>query len=153
MKRLVWLIVLAFSFCWTNAQDSISGATTASGIIKNGQEYNEYEDDEKIDENKIYSSSRVQQAASYPNMIEFLKKNIQYPEDALMNSLQGVVFVNFVVNADGSVSDVKIARSAGSSLDKEALRIISLMKYWNPATINGKAVRSYFTLPIRFSLK
>jgi protein TonB len=66
--------------------------------------------------------------------------------------VQGRVVMNFVVNKDGSIVDVKISRSPDPRLSEEALRVVNLMPKWKPARQDGKAVRSRFALPVMFRL-
>lgn len=86
-------------------------------------------------------------------LFEFLKENIHYPEIAEENGVQGRVVVTFVVEVDGSISETKVVKSVDSSLDEEAIRVVKLLPKWNPAMLNGKPVRSKYTLPITFRLK
>ena len=86
-------------------------------------------------------------------LFEFLKENIHYPEIAEENGVQGRVVVTFVVEVDGSISETKVVKSVDTSLDEEAIRVVKLLPKWNPAMLNGKPVRSKYTLPITFRLK
>jgi TonB family protein len=83
----------------------------------------------------------------------FLQKNIQYPEMAREAGVQGKVFISFNILKDGSVSDVKVEKSADPSLDKEAVRVVKMMPRWNPGKQNGKPVAVHMTLPVNFSLR
>lgn len=89
-------------------------------------------------------------------MIKFLSENVKYPEDVLQANekganIHGRVYVNFVVEKDGSISDVEVVRSVHPSLDAESVRVVKLMSgKWTPATERGKPVRSMFTLPFVF---
>lgn len=85
-------------------------------------------------------------------MYAFLGENIKYPDVAKQEGYQGKVFVTFVVEKDGSVSNVKLVRGVHESLDKEAMRVIKIMPKWEPGTQRGKAVRVQYTLPIKFTL-
>jgi TonB family protein len=85
-------------------------------------------------------------------MMNFLANNISYPEQARRDTIQGRVFVNFVVEADGSVSNVKILRGIGGGCDQEAKRVVELMPKWTPGYQRGQAVRVSFNLPVRFAL-
>ncbi len=85
-------------------------------------------------------------------LMKYLSMNIRYPEEAMKADIQGRVIVKFVVNKDGSVSDAEVVKGVDESLDKEALRIVSTLPKWIPATVNGKAVDCYFSLPINFRL-
>lgn len=86
-------------------------------------------------------------------LIQFLSSNIQYPADAQKQKVDGRVLVNFVVEKDGSITEVKVIKPAFPSLDAEAIRVVKAMPKWKPGYQNGKAVRVLFTLPINFSLK
>lgn len=88
-----------------------------------------------------------------PAMIEFLQTNLNYPKDAKKQKVGGRVLVMFVVETDGSMSNVRVAKKVFPSLDAEALRVVKAMPKWNPGKEKGKPVRVNFTLPIVFSLK
>ena len=83
-------------------------------------------------------------------LYEFLGKNIQYPEMAKENGIQGKVFVDFVVMKDGTIRDVKVVKGVDEALDNEAIRIVQMMPKWKPGKQRGKAVNARFTLPIKF---
>lgn len=87
-----------------------------------------------------------------PALLEYLKNNIRYPEEAKETGLMGKVFVGFVVRKDGSITDVTIKRGVHASLDKEAVRVIKAMPKWKPGMNNGKAVHCRMIVPIKFSL-
>lgn len=99
----------------------------------------------------------VDQMPSFPGgmpaMMQWLSENINYPVLAVENGVQGRVIVQFVVEKDGSVTDVSIAKSVEPSLDKEAIRVVSIMPRWNPGKQNGSPVRVKYTVPVMFSLK
>ena len=86
-------------------------------------------------------------------LFEFLSKNIRYPVVAEENGIQGRVIVTFVVERDGSITDVRVAKSVDPSLDKEAVRVTKSMPHWNPGMQNGGPVRVKFTLPVTFRLQ
>ncbi len=86
-------------------------------------------------------------------MIQFISNNIQYPADAQKQKVDGRVLVNFVVEKDGSITEVKVIKPTFPSLDAEAIRVVKAMPKWKPGYQNGKAVRVQFTMPINFSLK
>lgn len=86
-------------------------------------------------------------------MTRFLADNIHYPEVAADNGIQGKVVCSFIINKDGSVSDVEVVRSGGDpSLDKEAVRLIKSMPKWTPGTIKGKPVRVKLSAPVTFRI-
>jgi TonB family protein len=84
---------------------------------------------------------------------EYITKNIRYPESALENGIQGRVFVAFVVEKDGSVSNVKIVRGVDPSLDEEAIRVIKSSPKWKPGMQRGQPSRVTFTVPVVFRLE
>jgi protein TonB len=86
-------------------------------------------------------------------MIQFISNHIQYPADAQKQKVDGRVLVNFVVEKDGSITEVKVIKPTFPSLDAEAIRVVKAMSKWKPGYQNGKAVRVQFTMPINFSLK
>ncbi len=86
-------------------------------------------------------------------LMTFLASNIQYPDAAKANGLEGLVVAQFIVETDGSVKDVKVVRGLGQGTDEEAIRVIKMTSgHWTPGTQNDKAVRVIFTLPIKFTL-
>ena len=86
-------------------------------------------------------------------LMKFLGDNIKYPIIAQENGIQGRVITNFVVERDGSISDVQVVRGQDPSLDKEAVRVIKTMPKWTPGQQRGKPVRVRFTLPVVFRLQ
>ena len=99
----------------------------------------------------------VETMPEYPDggmsgMMQFLSKNIRYPVNAQKNGTQGRVTVHFVVNADGSLSNIGIIRGVDPELDGEAVRVISAMPKWKPGTQGGKPVRVKYTVPVMFRL-
>ncbi|QKJ32485.1 TonB family protein [Mucilaginibacter mali] len=98
----------------------------------------------------------VEQAASFPGGLEkfgpYLAKTIKYPAKARKNNVQGKVFVQFVVEKDGSLANMKVLRGIGSGCDEEAIRALKNGPKWIPGKQNGKIVRSEYTVPISFQL-
>ena len=99
---------------------------------------------------------KVEKDAVFPGgeaaMFKWIADRIKYPEECKANGIQGRVYVQFVVNEDGSLSDAKILRSPDKALSQEAIRIVKAMPKWKPAQNKGKVVRSYFRLPFSFKL-
>jgi len=85
--------------------------------------------------------------------IKYISENIKYPEEARAKGIQGTVFVTFVVEADGAISDEKLLRGIGGGCDEEAVRVIESMPKWVPGKQRGQAVRVQFNMPIRFLLE
>lgn len=86
-------------------------------------------------------------------MMKFLSDNIRYPVIAQENGIQGRVICNFVVERDGSITDVQVVRGQDPSLDREAIRVIQQMPRWKPGKQRGSPVRVRFTLPVVFRLQ
>ena len=86
------------------------------------------------------------------NVQQWISKHVKYPVLAMENGIQGKVYVQFVIEKDGSITDVKVVRGVDSSLDKEAVRVVKSMPKWKPGKQRGKPVRVSFTLPINFQL-
>ena len=109
----------------------------------------------KEEENKVFDV--VEQMPSYPGgmgaLMQYLSSHIKYPAIAEENGIQGRVICTFVVERDGSITDVRIAKSVDPSLDKEAMRVVSSMPRWIPGKQNGSAVRVKYTLPVTFRLQ
>lgn len=100
--------------------------------------------------------ARVDKMASFPRgdeaLSHFISSNLQYPAIAEENYVSGLVVVSFVIERDGSISEVKVIKSADPSLDEEAVRLVKIMPLWNPAMDKGKAVRSRRSVPFNFRL-
>lgn len=107
------------------------------------------------EDDKVYV--KVDTKAHFPGGMQglsnFLTSNLRYPRSAFEKGIQGKVIVEFIVEKDGSLSDVKVARSIDPDLALEAMRVVRLMRGWIPAQIDGKYVRSKFRLPITFALQ
>lgn len=111
------------------------------------------EDSVEID-NDIFTE--VEEPASFPQGIEgfyqFLARNLKYPSQAQRAGIQGRVFVQFIVEKDGSITDIKIAKGIGGGCDEEAIRVIKLMPNWIPARQKGQPVRQIMVKNILFKL-
>lgn len=112
-------------------------------------------EDEEVVEQEIFQI--VEEMPAYPGgdqkMMEYIAKNIKYPQIARESGIQGRVFVGFVVEPDGSVSNVKIMRGIGGGCDEEAMRVVKSMPKWKPGKQRGKPVRVSYTLPVNFKLQ
>ena len=86
------------------------------------------------------------------NINKWISKNIKYPSLAADNGIQGKVYLKFVVEKDGTISNIEVVRGVDLSLDKEAVRVISKMPKWKPGKQRGKPVRVSYNLPITFQL-
>ena len=99
----------------------------------------------------------VEEQPGYPGgeeaRISYLQQNIKYPEEAKELGIQGKVFVTFVVEVDGSITDVRVLRGIGGGCDEEAIRVVKSMPKWVPGKQRGVPVRVQFNLPIKFTLQ
>lgn len=106
-------------------------------------------------ETKIFDV--VEQMPSFPGgnsaLMQYLAQNIKYPVVAQENGVQGRVVVSFVVERDGSITDVRVVRSVDPSLDREATRVVKSMPNWIPGKQNGSAVRVKYNVPVAFRLQ
>ena len=112
-------------------------------------------DTDSIENSNIFGV--VEEMPSFPGgqgaLMQYLASNIKYPVVAQENGVQGRVIVSFVVERDGSISDVKVARSVDPSLDREAQRVVKSMPRWSPGKQNGSTVRVKYTVPVVFRLQ
>lgn len=107
-------------------------------------------------EDKIFTS--VEQTAEFPGgmaaLQKYLANNIRFPQAARENGLSGRAILQFVVDKDGSITNIVVQRDVpGSGFGKEATRVVSSMPKWKPGRQNGQAVRMYYTLPVTFKLQ
>ena len=112
------------------------------------------DDSTTSDNEKVYQV--VGQQPNFPGgkeeLFKYLAYNMIYPADAAKNKIEGRVLVTFVVEHDGSISNVNVANSVYPSLDKESIRVVNGMPKWIPGKANGKTVRVKYTIPITFRL-
>jgi TonB family protein len=98
----------------------------------------------------------VEEMPSYPGgddaRIKFLVENIVYPKEAKEKKIMGTVYVSFIIDKTGSVTDVNVLRGIGGGCDEEAVRVVNLMPKWVPGKKAGKNVRVQFYMPIKFTL-
>ncbi|OQX78524.1 MAG: energy transducer TonB [Bacteroidetes bacterium 4484_249] len=118
------------------------------------EEYEPVEEEEEESEEVIFTV--VESMPAFPGgdaaRIKYLNSNIKYPQMARESGIQGRVFVTFVVEKDGRVTDVRVLRGIGGGCDEEAIRVIKNMPNWNPGKQRGKSVRVQFNMPILFKL-
>ncbi len=118
----------------------------------------EEEKDEPINQNDDDPETLriVQELPQYPGgMTEFVKwltKNLKYPTAALRSKIEGKVMISFIVNTDGTISDIKVVKNAHRLLDAEALRVAKLMPKWEPGKDHGKVCRTKVAIPIVFEI-
>jgi len=130
-------VILVFLFCATNSK-----ATNVTISIAD------------TTHEKIFA--QVEMQPQFPGGLQafgvFLGQNIHYPADDAKNKIQGRVICTFIVEKDGTLSNIKALRSPTEAMAKEALRVLALSPVWKPGYQNGKLVRVAYTVPINFSL-
>lgn len=112
----------------------------------------------KQDNQKVIDSIfvKVEENPEFPGgekaLLYWVANEIKYPSEALRNEVEGIVYVNFIVDRDGGISNARVLRAVDPALDEEALRVVSNLPKWQPGMQRGKPVRVSFTIPIRFKL-
>ena len=111
--------------------------------------------EEEVVEQEIFQI--VEEMPSFPGgegkLMEYVAKNIKYPQIARETGIQGRVFVGFVVEPDGSISNVKLLRGIGGGCDEEAMRVIKSLPKWKPGKQRGKPMRVSYQIPVLFKLQ
>lgn len=137
-------------------EDKKGNDEAAPMVDENPSELAVIEEPVKVVEEKTYELFDIQKQPSFPGgeaeMYKFIKNNMVYPQIAIDNNIVGVVPVSFVVNKDGSISDVQVLKDIGGGCGKEAVRVVKAMPGWSPGEANGHKVKVRYTLPIRFKL-
>jgi TonB family protein len=107
---------------------------------------------QQIDSNKIYTSveRNPEFEGGFAGWSKYVKDNLQYPDKAKQANLQGRVIVSFIIERDGSTTDVRVVRSLSFECDAEAVRLIRTSPKWKSAIVQGRNVRCLYTLPVTF---
>jgi protein TonB len=109
-----------------------------------------------VDDNKVYDFVSIEKQPEYPGGIakfyKYLGGAIKYPPMAQENNVQGKVFLSFVVEKDGKLTDIQVTRGLGSGTDEEAIRVLKASPRWNPGIQNGKPVRVKYNINVNFTL-
>ena len=133
----------------------VKGNDEAAGEVLKAKEVIAQPEPPKEEETKVFDV--VEQMPSFPGgpsaLMQYLSSNIKYPVVAEENGVQGRVVCTFVVEKDGSITDVRVIKSVDPSLDKEAMRVVKGMPKWIPGKQNGSAVRVKYTVPVTFRLQ
>ena len=134
--------------------DEILASTEDNTPWLDPQEYEVIMVEPEPDPDEIHIA--VEEVPEFPGgvaaLMAYLRKNIKYPAICRENNIQGKVIVTFVVNKDGSIVDVEVAKGVNPALDKEAVRVISQMPNWTPGRQLGRPVRVRYSVPVNFRL-
>ena len=134
MKKQFLLLVALFAFLLNvNAQNNVSKNDESTRLYQVVEQMPEFPGGQKA-------------------LLKFLQNNVRYPTVAYTNKIQGKTVVSFVVEPDGSVDNVEVAKGVAKILDDEAIRVVSMSPKWKPGKIGGKPVRVKYNLPITFKL-
>lgn len=105
---------------------------------------------------KTFSAIELTQDPEFPGgedeMVAFLKKHLRYPNRAREDGVNGKVVIDFVIDKEGKISEIKVLRKAGYGFDDEATRVLGMMPNWRPGKINGQTVKAHYNIPIVFQL-
>ena len=138
------------------AVNRVSGLKKQSAKISSAKIFRMVASEEEIVEEEEEVFTTIEDDPEFPGgleaMMKFLADNIVYPQEAKDNKIEGRVFVSFVVEKDGSISNIRILRDIGSGCGAEVVRVVKLMPKWKPGMQKGKPVRVQFNLPVNFSL-
>lgn len=137
-----------FTFSCANNTDS-----KASAKVEEKPDFsdtNVYEQEEKGEEVFQAVKDTPKFIGGKKKMYEFINSNIRHPREAAEKGVSGLVYVRFVVEKNGDITNPKLLKGVGSGCDEEAIRVIAMMPKWQPGAHNGKVVRCYHTLPVAF---
>lgn len=107
----------------------------------------------KPEEIRIWVEEMPEFPGGESELLKFIGKSLEYPEDAIRNNIQGRVILKFVVNTDGSIDRIQVLNGIDPSLENEAVRVVNLLPKFKPGKQNGVAVPVWFTLPVLFRLQ
>lgn len=111
---------------------------------------NDEKDSDNIEDKYIYVEAEPENG--FPALYQYFNRELTYPDQALKDSIQGVVTVSFVIDKQGKPTEISIVNSLGSAFEAEARRVIERMPKWKPATVNGTPVPSRLSLPLTFEI-
>jgi protein TonB len=155
--KFSFIILVLFTSSLASAQTQSNSKDTIP-VERDRSDSYEY-DDELPDEEEIFEFYAVQEKATFPggddSLMRFISKNIRYPQQAIDMKLSATIYIQFVVNKDGALSDIKSMRpSELKAFDTEAIRVIKKTDgMWTPAMQRDMPVRMQYRIPIRFVLK
>jgi TonB family protein len=147
MKTISKLSILLAFFLFTNY--SFAQEQEENIVLKTAKDTTQVNDSDDV---FVFVEVTPQYPGGEDARLNYLMKNIHYPEAAKEQNIQGTVYITFIIEKDGRVTNVKVLRGIGGGCDAEAIRVIKSMPTWKPGTQKGKAVRCQYNMPIRFIL-
>lgn len=145
MKKIIIMSLMAvFCLATADAQKTVASKSQRKNVIKENKQVTD----------EVFTV--VQQMPAYQGgeaaLLDYLKENVKYPKDAAEQEVSGRILVSFIVEKDGTLSDIKVLKTVFPSLDAEAIRVVKAMPKWIPGKQNGVVVRVKYVLPITFRL-
>ena len=146
MKKILFLVSV-----------SISVSLYSTDYIFPEINYTKSQDTVIVEKDEPIPFVRLEKKPIFPGgdaaMMEFIAKNVKYPQECAQNGIEGIVVVTFIIDREGKVTDAKVVRGKHPALDKEALRVVNMMPVWEPGKKDGESVRVSHALPIMFKLQ
>lgn len=168
MKKLLFsslIAMLMLGSCQNEAKKEDADSTTIDSSATPPPPPSPDSDTTAIDSNstaqetgdtEVFNFQSMTNPPTYPGgMDSFYKQiasNLSYPKEAAEKKIEGSVLMSFIVEKDGTVSEVKVTRKLGFGLDEEAIKAVKTSKKWNPGTQDGRPVRVKYNIPVKFSL-
>jgi protein TonB len=143
----------------TLTQDDLSKVNTGTKTTKGDTTITDphIDPDPKTGPDNNIHSGWIEVMPAFPGgeaeMMQYISSHIRYPELAKESNVQGTVYITFVVNKNGEITDIETKRGIGSGCEEEAMRVVKSMPHWSPGLMNGNAVRVQYILPVKFSLR
>ena len=154
IKALLTLPLFAL-LLFANCKSNDNNKNSANNTVETTENVEVTTSPAVVDDSDVFTGA-VEVMPEYPGgvnaMYEFIQKNLKYPESAKEKGLEGRVYVQFVVEKDGSLNDITVLRGVCDEIDAEAVRVVKAMPNWKPGINNGEPVRVQFTLPFKFQL-
>ena len=148
------ILVLFFAIFFLACSDSSSSNKSVKDETETKPDFSDADvfEKENVEGEEIFQSVKVKPEfiGGKKKMYEFINSNVRHPREAAENGVSGLVYVRFVVEKNGKITNPKLLKGIGSGCDEEAIRVIAMMPNWKPGAHNGKVVRCYHTLPIAF---
>ncbi len=145
---LVWVLIVSINLAQAQVNEKVEEPLSLEIMEESPTPTNSDE---------VYTMFDLQQFPEFPGgltaMNEYLATNMKYPKRAVENAVQGTVVLSFIVEKDGSLTNIKVVRDIGSDCGKEAVRLVEAMPKWSPGYRNGQKARAKFTMPFRFKLE
>ncbi|MCB0663609.1 MAG: energy transducer TonB [Saprospiraceae bacterium] len=150
MKSNIWwlfpFLIIGFVACHSNK----SLPTAQAFQKKNYQEVQGLIDAETLDQTELDSMPQYQ--GGLPGLMHDVVRHLQYPDEAIINQIEGIVVVQYIINKQGYLEDISIKKSVHPILDAEAVRVVKRLKRWFPGMKDGKPVKVQFSQPVEFRL-